>query len=131
MASDRTTASFNRPTEGRLWVRCDNGDEWEATDDDLAKFGLARRLDLYRRASALLVEGLRLEPGYDLTDEGESGANAVRYLIECALMYDHSPWANENGEPWPDEDGDGDEFRDRLRAALLPPSVPEGDRHDG
>lgn len=117
---DHPTATFQRPVKGKLWVRLDNGDEWIAGPDDLAKFGLAVRLDLYVRARDMLAEGLGLPPGEIPGDDRYDAANLVRYLIECAVMYDHSPWANAEGEPWAaDDEGDGD-CRTQLRAALLP-----------
>lgn len=113
------SARYERPVPAMLVVRLENGEEWEATTEDLARFGAGVRLDLYSRTSDLLVEALGLEAGTDLTRADEHhGANLVRYLVECALMYDHSPWADEHGEPWP-EDEDGEDFREVLRSYLL------------
>lgn len=119
IVSRNTTASFDRPVQGKLWVRLENGEEWEARPEDLEKFRLRDPVELYARFNRLLVEGLELEPGTDLT-EGDvlEGANLVRYLAECALVYDHSPWADEHGKPWPEDDG-GESFQERLRAYLL------------
>lgn len=117
------SVTYNRPVTAKLIVRLDNGDEWEIRPEDLDKFGLARKLDLYVRASKMLADGLRLDPDTDLTRDPEhAGANIVRYLIECAIMYDHSPWADENGEPWGEGEG-SDDVRDQLRALLLPPAT--------
>lgn len=111
--------TYDRPVRAQLIVRLENGDEWEATDDDFAKFGLGNRLKLYSKTIAVLTEGLGLEPGTDLTRHEPQGPNLVRYLIECALMYDHTPWADEHGQPWPEDDEvEGPGFRERLQAAL-------------
>lgn len=115
------SATYERPVPATLVVRLENGEEWEATAEDLARFRVADRLDLYARFSDLLVAALGLPEGTDLTrDEAHEGANLVRYLVECALMYDHSPWADEHGQPWPeDQDGEREDFRERLQSYLL------------
>lgn len=113
------TAKYERPVPATLVVRLETGEEWEATAEDLARFGAAVKLDLYSRFSDLLVEALGLEPGTDLTrDDAHHGANLVRYLVECAVVFDHSPWANEHGQPWP-EDDDSENFREVLQSYLL------------
>jgi len=119
VAKNDMTASFDRPVKGQLWVRLDNGDEWKAGPDDLGKFGLGNKLDLYVRARDMLAEGLGLPPGEIPGDDRYDAANLVRYLIECALMYAHSPWANEKGEPWAEDAEYGDDVREALQAALI------------
>lgn len=110
---EQFTATFERPVLAHLVVRTEHGEEWDATDTDLDRFRLGRRLDLDRRAQQLLREALGLEPG----DSWPEKANAVRYMIECALMYDHSPWADENGRPWEGEDS-GEHIEQTIRDAL-------------
>lgn len=116
--------TYDRPVRAALIVRLDNGDEWEAGPEDYERFGLGRRLDIYDRAEKMLREGLGIEPGSRLPD----GPILVRYLIECAICYRHSPWADENGEPWPRDDDDEPPFMEQLRAvfALPPAAVPAG-----
>lgn len=116
--NDKVT--FQRPVAAKLWVRLANGDEWIAGPDDLAKFGLGNKLDLYIRARNMLAEGIGLEPGEIPGNDRYETANLVRYLIECALMYDHSPWADSDGEPWSTDDEDP---RITLADALVKPET--------
>lgn len=112
--------TYDRPVGAKLVVRLDNGDEWDATDEDLKRFDLARPLDLYNRFHELFVEALGIDRFKDL-DEG-CAAHAVRYLVECALTAPWSPWAQEDGTPWPEEDQDaGEKIRDLIRRALGDP----------
>lgn len=110
MGSDVT---FDRPVKGKLVVLLDNGDKWDATDEDLARFGLAKKHDLYMRAHDMWLEALGVEDSDELPDV----ANCVRYVMECAIVYDHSPWARADGTPWSEEDG-GERVRELLRAVL-------------
>lgn len=113
------TASYQRPVKATLIVRLENGEEWEATPDDLEAFDAGRRRDIYARAERLLTEAL----GYDDDLTNYEGPNLVRYLMECAIVYDHSPWADANGEPWPKDD-DAAGFKDQIRKVILE-EVPE------
>jgi len=117
MADDVT---YDRPVKATLIVRLDNGDEWEAGPEDYPRFGLGVRLDLYVRTAQMLADGLGLGGFDDLTDH--PGPNLVRYIIECGICYRHSPWADENGKPWPkDEDdihGEAPTYKDQLRAVF-------------
>lgn len=54
--SDQITATYDRPTEATLMVRLANGEEWEATHDDLLKFGVAPRTDVYNRFRSVLQD---------------------------------------------------------------------------
>lgn len=110
--------TYERPMRASLIVRLENGDEWEASAQDLDRFGYGRRLSIYTRTAQMLAEGLGLSHFDELTDHPRP--NLVRYLIECGVMYRHSPWADENGEPWPrDEDDDEPPFMEQLRAAFV------------
>jgi hypothetical protein len=101
--------TFERPVKATLVVRLENGDEWDATEEDLDRFGYGRKLGIYGDISDMLLEAMGVE-NYPEDSVGQ----AVRYLVECAIMYDHSPWAREDGTPW---DGEDAESVDRLKAA--------------
>lgn len=111
-----TTVTFDRPVAAKLLVRLETGEEWEASPEDLARFGYGKRLDLYVRAASLLAEGLGLEHFDELAHH--EGPNLVRYVLECAIMYNHSPWADSDGQPWP-EDEDREDYQAQLRAVIL------------
>lgn len=127
LLKDPLTASFDRPTKATLMVHLENGEEWEASQADLKKFGFVRRLDTYHRAHDMLLEAFGLED-YD----DDSFVNDIRYVVECAVAYDHSPWADENGVPWPAEEDTSaaDDLRARLRCVLAELSALPG-RNDG
>lgn len=48
------TASYERQIPAKLLVRLDNGEEFEATDDDLAKFGLIQQVAFVAQLRAFL-----------------------------------------------------------------------------
>jgi hypothetical protein len=107
--------TFDRPIPAKLIVRLENGDEFEPSKDDFDKFGLVNRLDTYVRFEQLFTEALGIPSG-TLTDDGNEGPNLIRYLAECAIMYKHSPWADEDGREWSrDDDDDEPDYRERLR----------------
>jgi hypothetical protein len=105
------TATYSRPVKAKLIVRTEHDEEWEATPEDLLKFGYAKKMDMYISTCDMLTQALGPEGDIEL-----SPANDVRYMIECALMYSHSPWARADGTPWPD--GEDQETGDRVRAAI-------------
>jgi hypothetical protein len=97
-----TGVTYQEPVAATLHVHLANGRTWEATPQDLAKFGLAKPLDGYirfhdRLAAALREAGL-IERDKQLTD---SHLNTVRYLAEMAIcmpeLLDHP----ENVAEWP------------------------------
>lgn len=96
------TTTYQRPRTATLIVRTEDGDEWKATEADLDRFGYTKPSDLYARAADMVAEAC------GITDwaHAPEAAQAVRYLIECAICYDHSPWADANGDPWTGEDTD-------------------------
>ena len=82
------TASYERPVKARLVVRLENGEEHDATTDDLERFGLVASLDAYMRfdeALGLVLRRAGLVTG-DITD---ARLNPVRYLVETALRHPH------------------------------------------
>jgi len=115
-AKDKIEATFNRPVKATLVVRTGNDEEWEATTEDLDKFQLARKSDMYLRIVQMFAEGLGLKHFDELSDH--EGPNIIRYIIECGIYYDHTPWANAQGEPWPENEEDEVSYKDRLRATF-------------
>lgn len=104
-------AAFDRPVDARLVVRTDTGEEWDASHDDLAKFGLVDRQTVYGTLRSMLMEGFGIE-NLDNSDL----VTSIRYVIECGIFYDHTPWSQADGTPW-DEDEDCD-TKAVLRGAL-------------
>lgn len=122
------TASYQRPCQATLIVRTEDGEEWEATEEDLRRFKLAKPSDLYRRAIDLLCEAAECSERDLGRVESLEALNDVRYTIECALLYDHSPWADADGTPWDREDADSSRaIKARLKALFNPgPSSESG-----
>ena len=111
-------ASFERPVKARLVVKPEYGPEWNATADDLERFGYVHQQDTYMRVHDMLTEALGIADFDQLPED--SPALAVRYLIECGICYDHSPWAREDGTPWDPEDQDhGNRVKTAIRKALM------------
>lgn len=82
-------ATYDRPAKAMLVVRLENGEEWEATDDDLTRFGLCQRGEAYSLFSRTLHAALQREnllPTGRLTD---AYLNPIRYLVEVAVCYPH------------------------------------------
>lgn len=80
--------SYERPIKAALYVHLDNGDQFEAGPDDLAKFGYVDRLDAYMRfnerlADTLMSAGL-IERHKDLV---RAKLNPLRYLAETAICH--------------------------------------------
>ena len=77
-------ATYDRPVKATLHVHLDNGETFQATAADLAKFGLVDSLDAYMRFDEALGKALRSAGliGGDITD---AALNPVRYLVETAI----------------------------------------------
>lgn len=84
MTKPLESATFDRPVKARLVVVPEYGDSWDATDEDLEKFGYADRRALMNRARALLRDIIG-EARFDDRDE----VSMIRYLIEYVVLYDH------------------------------------------
>jgi hypothetical protein len=100
------TPIYQRPVEGSLHVHLANGETWEATQADLAKFGLVERMAAYtafREAlSATLARG-----GFP-PDASEAAVGALRYLVETTVAH---------GEPFtPDVNSDDDDTATEILA---------------
>jgi hypothetical protein len=88
MRSDKVeSAEFEVKVPAKLIVRPEYGEEWEATEEDLARFGFKDPLAAYSR----FVEAFKRALGVDdLSGQRTPDAvSTMRYLVECALMYDH------------------------------------------
>jgi hypothetical protein len=96
-------AHFERPIVGKLLVRLDNGEEWEAKDADLDRFGLVMRDAAVAAVHDELVRAIDDSGVYrDLTRPpyGDMVVNSIRYLTECAIMgYDHAWDLDEGDDP--------------------------------
>jgi hypothetical protein len=86
--SDAKDVTYDVPVKATLRVRLSNGREWDATDEDLRKFGLDSRLDCYMRFDDALRKTL-FDAGLLGTrgDITESALNTVRYLAEIAINH--------------------------------------------
>lgn len=79
-------ASYERPVEARLVVVAANGEKWDATADDMKRFGFIRPGDAYMRFHDWLCKVLDLERTTD------SALSVIRYAVECAIHdYGHMP----------------------------------------
>jgi hypothetical protein len=97
-------ASYDRPTKATLIVRLANGEEWEATPEDLAKFRLVTRNDAYmgfRRAleNVLTNHGLLDYDSSEYREITDAELNPLRYFVETAVCYpdlldhtEHEAW---------------------------------------
>lgn len=97
-------AAYDRPVKATLMVRLANGEEWEATPEDLAKFRLVARNDAYmgfRRAldHILTNHGLLDYDSDDYRELTDAELNPLRYFVETAICYpdlldhpEHEAW---------------------------------------
>jgi hypothetical protein len=91
--------TYDRPVNARLIVRLENGEEWNATPDDLTRFGLVRRLDAYGAFDDRL-RTLLDDAGLIDREATEAELNPVRYLVETAICYPELLDHPENVETW-------------------------------
>lgn len=100
--------TYDRPVKATLIIRLNNaaGEEWEATPEDLAKFGYINSRDTYalfrkHYANALHAAGLSGDGAPDgYRDVSYAETRPLRYLIETALIMpelldhpEHDGWA--------------------------------------
>lgn len=83
----RYTATIPRPMGVRLVVKCDDGTEWDATEDDLARFSLADQGVTYLRFRKALVEIME-DAGLLDRDVTDLELNPIRYLVESCIYLD-------------------------------------------
>lgn len=91
-------AQFSRPVRATLHVHLDNGEEWEAKPEDLAKFNLVDRHDAYMAFDDALRQILR-DAGLIDGDITDAELNMVRYLVELAITSPDLLWHSGN-EGW-------------------------------
>jgi hypothetical protein len=94
------TATYDQPVPAKLVVRLSNGQEWDATEADLHRFRLDSPHECYMRFDDALRK--ILDNAGLLGDRGDittAALNAVRYLVETAVVYpdlldhaDHHGW---------------------------------------
>lgn len=82
------STTYDRPTPATLHVKLKNGETWEATADDLEKFGYVKRLDAYitfsRHLAKVLFDAGLIEREKDLT---RTQLNPLRYIAELAICH--------------------------------------------
>lgn len=78
--------TYDRPAAATLHVKLENGETWEATPEDLDKFGYVKRLDAYLLFDDHISEALRAASliGKDITD---ARINPLRYIVELAICH--------------------------------------------
>lgn len=86
-ANGTMTATYERPIEATLHVHLATGEQLPATEEDLARFGLVKRLDANVAFDDLLTKTLTeggVLPSGDLT---RAALNPLRYLVEMVLCH--------------------------------------------
>lgn len=76
------TANYERRIPAKLIVRLDNGEEFEATTEDLEKFGLVERTTFIGKIRKLIVAGLAESKGGK--EGGEFQLQPVISLLDLA-----------------------------------------------
>lgn len=93
--------SYDRPVKATLLVRLDNGEEWEATPEDMAGFGYVDRLNAYGAFDDHL-RNLLIREGLIERRTTEARLNPLRYIAELAICYPdllaHPDMAENNAE---------------------------------
>jgi hypothetical protein len=78
--------TYDRPATATLHVKLENGETWEATPEDLDKFGYVKRLDAYMAFNDHLQEALS-SAGLIQRDLTSAWINPVRYIAELAICH--------------------------------------------
>lgn len=93
-------AVYQRPVKARLAVLLPDGEMWDATAADVAKFGLVDGYEGYivweKWFRALLTDAGLLPEGAIV----DAMLNAVRYSVECAFHYPDLLDHPDNQELW-------------------------------
>lgn len=98
MGDGKLTATFQLPTKATLRVVPEVGEPWDATAEDLRRFGLTQKSAAYARFHDWFCETLGIK------DATGASLNVIRYAVECAIMgYDHMPGS---GGDDPEEDAE-------------------------
>lgn len=82
--------TYSEPIPAKLLVRTESGREWEATPEDIARWGYVSQRVAYDRFSDWLYAVLRRGGAADVSVD-ETPVNCIRYAVECAIFYDHMP----------------------------------------
>lgn len=91
--------TFNRPVRATLHIHLENGETWKATPEDLDRFNLVNRYEAYMAFNGALCKIL-LDAGLlDSNDITDARLNAVRDLVETAIVSPDALWHAEN-EGW-------------------------------
>lgn len=101
--------TYDRPVAASLWVHLANGDQWEMTDDDLAKFGLLRA-NPAEYAVSQAMEAMGLDP--------EQRHSALRYALQRAVT----------GRPLGEYEDDADTITELSTWAPLVPACDPDER---
>lgn len=95
-----TTTTYDRPVPAKLVVHLDNGETWDATEEDLANFGYVSKFTAYRRFEQTLRTTL-INAGLIDRKLTEAQLNPLRHLIEVALVHpemldhpEHTGWSD-------------------------------------
>jgi hypothetical protein len=99
--------TYSRRIPATLHVHLENGEEWRATDEDLALFGYTSQAAMYDRFTKALAAAL--------ATDGLTGAltnmavNPIRHLVETTVAY---------GDPFTPDGNSDDAATARLIVAI-------------
>jgi hypothetical protein len=93
---DEFTMLVDVPTEAHLVLLTDRGDRFPVTKETMRRLHLVDQQTVMSRFANQLCRALGIE---DL-DEADPAVNTIRYMIECAVFYDHDyDYDAQRGEP--------------------------------
>ena len=78
--------TYDRPVEATLQVKLADGSTWDATPEDLDRFGYVKRLDAYLAFDDHLSQVLKAA-GLIRGDITEARLNPLRYIVELAICH--------------------------------------------
>lgn len=78
--------TYDQPVEATLQVKLANGKTWEATAEDMKRFGYVSRNDAYMAFDDHLRK-LLLEAGLIRRETTAAWINPIRYVAEVAINY--------------------------------------------
>lgn len=78
--------SYDQPVEATLQVKLANGSAWDATAEDMERFGYVKRLDAYVAFDDHLSKVL-LDAGLIRREITEARINALRFIAELAICH--------------------------------------------
>jgi hypothetical protein len=93
--------TYDQPVEATLQVKLANGKAWEASAEDMERFGYVKRLDAYMSFQRHLTKVL-LDAGLIRRELTEARVNPIRYIAELAIncpdLLDHPETAETDAE---------------------------------